>query len=103
MQSTNGGVGGQRQDARVDLHGWDTDREVESHEEVNPALLAPSKPSVDKAIPLCGLPKAGCPKNTHCAIHQARHPCSDGQAVVSRHELVSCVQNGCIKTHQNIS
>ncbi len=91
MQSSNRGASRQKQDARVDLHGWDTNGEVESHEEVNPALPAAPKPGVDQAVPLCGLPKAGCPKNPHRAIHQARHPCSNGQAVVSRHELLSCI------------
>lgn len=92
MQSSMQGAGGQKQDAKIDLHRWDTNGKVESHEEVNPALPAPPKPGVDQAVPLCGLPKAGCPKNTHRAIHQARHACSDGEAVVSRHELVSCIQ-----------
>ena len=78
MQSGSGGVGGQKQGAGVDLHGWDTDGEVESHEEVNPALLAPPQPGVDQAVPFCGLPKASCPKNPHRPIHQACHPCSNG-------------------------
>ncbi len=62
-------LGGQKQGAGVDLHGWDADGEVEGHEEVNPALPAPPQPGVDQAVPLCGLPKAGRPKNTHRAIH----------------------------------
>ena len=58
-----------------DLHGWYADGEEQGHSQVYPALPPSSKPCVDQAITLSGLPKACCPKYAHGAIHHTCHPC----------------------------